>query len=58
MIYIWEQKLMISMFSWDKANALDVTGTSRSTLQSIFVDVSQLKSSLFDRANLFKLPPS
>ena len=48
---------MKSMFSWIKANALDVTGTGGSTIQSISVGVNQLISYLSDQANLFKLPP-
>ena len=57
MIYISKQELMKSMFSWNKANALDVTGTGGSTLQSISVGVNQLISYLSGQANLFKLPP-
>ena len=57
MIYISKQELMKSMFSRNKANALDVTGTGGSTLQSISVGVNQLISSLSGQANLFKLPP-
>ena len=57
MIYVSKQELMKSMFSWGKANALDVTCTGGSTLQSISVGVNQLISSLSGQANLFKLPP-
>ena len=57
MIYVSKQELMKSVFSWSKANALDVTGTGRSTLQSISVGVNRLISSLSSQANLFKLPP-
>ena len=57
MIYISKQKLMMSVFSWNKANALDVTGTGGSTLQSISVGVDQLISSLSGQANLFKFSP-
>ena len=32
MIYISKQELMKSVFSWNKANALDVSGTGGSTL--------------------------
>ena len=57
MICISKEELMKSMFSWNKANVLDVTGTGGSTLQSISVGVNQLISSLSGQANLFKLPP-
>ena len=57
MIYISKQELMKSLFSRNKANALDVTGTGGSTLQSISVGVNQLVLSLSGQANLFKLPP-
>ena len=57
MIYVSKKEFMKSMFSLSKANALDVTGTGGSTLQSISVGVNQLVSSLSGQANLFKLPP-
>ena len=40
MTYISKQELMKSVFSWNKANALDVSGTGGSTLQSISVGVN------------------
>ena len=48
---------MKSMFSWNKANALDVTDKGISTLQGISVAENQLISSLSGQENLFKLPP-
>ena len=42
MIYISKQESMKSMFSWNKANALDGTGRAESTLQSISVGVNEL----------------
>ena len=57
MIYIFKQELMKSMFSWNKANTLDVTGTGGSTLQNISAGVNQRISSLSGQANLLKLPP-
>ena len=56
MIHISKQELMKSVFSWNKANALDVTGTGGSTLQSISVGVNQLMSTLSGQGSLFKLP--
>ena len=54
MIYISKQELMKSVFSSNKANALDVAGSGGSTLQSIFVGVNQLISSLTGQAKIFK----
>ena len=55
MIHISKQELMKSTFSWNEANALDVTVADRSILQNISVGVSQLISFLSSQANLFKL---
>ena len=48
---------MMSVFSGNKANALNATGTGGSTLQSISVGVNQLITSLSAQGNLVKLPP-
>ena len=57
MIYISKPELMKSVFSWNNANPLDVTGTGGSILQSISGGVNELILSWSGQANLFKLPP-